>query len=197
MDHKERMLAGLWYDANYDPDLLAMRERADDLCFQFNQTSPKNQAARAEILQALMPGLAEDVTILAPLYMDYGSLTQIGAGSFVNHNAYFMDGGTISLGRNCFIGPNCGFYTADHPLVAAERNQGLEMARPIKLGDNVWLGADVTVLPGVTIGAGSVIGAKSVVTKDIPAGVLALGNPCRVVREITDQDSIGDWQAEA
>ena len=101
-----------------------------------------------------------------------------------------MDGAPVTIGKHCFIGPNCGMYTANHPLNVEERNQGLELAQPITVGDNVWIGADVTILPGITIGEGSVIGAKSLVNKDIPANVIAVGNPCRVVREITEEDRI-------
>ncbi len=190
MTHKERMERGLWYDANYDPALLALREAADDLCFQFNQTNPKNAARRQALLSALIPDLGEDVSINAPFYVDYGTYCSIGAGTFINLNAYLMDGGGITIGSHCFIGPNCGMYTANHPLLADERNQGYEQAKPIVIGDNVWIGADVTILPGVTIGDGAVIGAKSLVAKDVPAGVLALGNPCRVIRPLAESDSI-------
>ncbi len=190
MTPKERMEQGLWYDANFDPELLALREHADDLCFQFNHTNPKQAETREGILSQLIPDHGKDTVILAPLYADYGVKTTIGDGTFINHNAYLMDGGTITIGSHCFIGPNCGLYTAIHPLVPEERNLGLEKALPIVIGDNVWIGADVTILPGVTIGAGAVIGAKSVVTRDIPAAVLAMGNPCRIVRPITDADRI-------
>ncbi len=108
----------------------------------------------------------------------------------VNHNAYLMDGAKICIGSHCFIGPNCGMYTANHPLLASERNRGLEKASPIIIEDDVWIGADVTILPGVRIGKGSVIGAKSVVTKDIPSNVIAAGNPCQILRAITEEDSI-------
>ena len=101
-----------------------------------------------------------------------------------------MDCAPITIGSYCFIGPNCGIYTAIHPLYPEDRKRGLEKAKPITIGDNVWIGGDVTILPGVTIGANTVIGAKSVVTKDITAGVLAMGNPCRVVRDITEKDCI-------
>ncbi len=194
MTHKERMEKGLWYDANFDQELLELRENADELCFQFNHTSPTNAEAREEILSRLIPGRGKDTVILAPLYADYGVKTTIGDGTFINHNAYLMDGGTITIGSHCFIGPNCGMYTADHPLIAEERNRGYELALPIVIENNVWIGADVTILPGVTIGEGSVIGGKSVVTKDIPAGVIAVGNPCRVMRPITEADSIGELE---
>ncbi len=192
MTHLERMEKGLWYDANFDQELLALRENADELCFRFNHTNPKNAEERDDILSQLIPDRGKDTVILAPLYADYGIKTTIGDGTFINHNAYLMDGGTITIGSHCFIGPNCGMYTADHPLIAQERNRGYELALPIVIKNNVWIGADVTILPGVTIGEGSVIGGKSVVTKDIPAGVIAVGNPCRVMRPITEADSIGE-----
>lgn len=192
MTNRERMEKGLWYDANYDLELLEMRNQADDLCFEFNNIRPRFKKERQRILKKLMPDLGENVSVLAPINADYGTLTRIGDETFINHNAYFMDGGTITIGSHCFIGPNCGLYTANHPLLAQERNQGYETARPIVIEDNVWIGADVTILPGVTIGAGSVIGAKSLVNKDIPDHVLAVGNPCKVLRKINEKDSIKD-----
>ncbi|MBQ9840394.1 MAG: sugar O-acetyltransferase [Erysipelotrichaceae bacterium] len=179
-----------WYDANFDEELVKLRERADDLCFAYNHTHPSDHKRKDEILKELFPSLGKRITLLAPVYVDYGMYTSIGDDTFVNHNVYFMDGGTITIGNHCFIGPNCGFYTANHPLVASDRNLGYEIAKPIIIEDNVWIGADVTILPGVTIGKGSVIGAKSLVTKDVPANVVAYGNPCRVVREITEKDKI-------
>lgn len=192
MTEQERQRAGLWYDANFDPELLALREEADELCHLINQTSPRDAARREELLGRLLPHRGEDVTILAPFYADYGTNCVIGDHTFINHNAYLMDGATITIGSWCFIGPSCGMYTASHPLLAAERNRGLEKADPITIGDNVWIGGDVTILPGVTVGDGAVIGAGSVVTKDVPAGVVAAGNPCRVLREITEGDGIGE-----
>lgn len=196
MNQKERMENGLWYDANFDQDLLAMRQKADHLCFQFNNLSPIQSAARQIVLKKLFFNLGKNVTILSPLYADYGFKTSIGDGTFINHDAYFMDGGSISIGRNCFIGPHCGLYTANHPLLAKERNQGYELALPIVIEDNVWIGGDVTILAGVTIGKGSVIGAKSLVNKDIPAHVVAVGNPCRVIRKITEADTINKISEE-
>ncbi|WP_346684043.1 sugar O-acetyltransferase [Anaerostipes butyraticus] len=190
MTEREKMEAGLWYDANFDQDLLKEREEAEALYFQFNQTSPKDAKKKEELLKELLPNREENVDILPPFYTDYGYNCRIGEGTFINHNAYLMDGAPVTIGKHCFIGPNCGMYTANHPLNVEERNQGLELAQPITVGDNVWIGADVTILPGVTIGEGSVIGAKSLVNKDIPANVIAVGNPCRVVREITEEDRI-------
>lgn len=190
MTESEKMKAGLWYDANFDKELLAQRLEAEDLCYELNNIRPKETEKRNAILKKLIPNLEENCTILSPFVTDYGRYCKIGHDSFINHNAYLMDGGGITIGHHCFIGPNCGMYTAIHPLIAEERNEGLELALPIKIGNNCWIGADVTILPGVTIGDNTVIGAKSVVTKDIPDHVVAVGNPCRVVRPITEKDSI-------
>lgn len=190
MTEIEKMEQGLWYDANFDKELLELRLTAEALCFELNNTRPKDSEKRATILKELILELGENCTILSPFVTDYGCYSKIGNGTFINHNAYLMDGGGITIGNNCFIGPNCGMYTAVHPLVAKERNAGLEKALPITIGDNCWIGADVTILPGVTIGSNTVIGAKSVVTKDIPDHVVALGNPCHVIRPITAKDSI-------
>lgn len=190
MTEQEKMAAGLWYDANFDPELLAARTKAEELCAAFNAAAPGDAERRGALLRALIPDLGEGVTILSPFYTDYGSNCRIGVGSFLNHGVYLMDGAPITLGRNCFLGPSCGLYTANHPLNAVQRAQGLERALPITLGDDVWLGGNVVILPGVTIGSGSVIGAGSVVTHDIPPGVVAAGNPCRVLRPITEADRV-------
>lgn len=190
LTQKERMVQGLWYDANYDPDLLQERDRADSLCFALNQCPPCEQDRRKQLLEQLMGNLGKNAVILSPLYADYGYRTSIGDDVFINHGCYLMDGGGITIGSHCFLGPNCGLYTANHPLLVQERNAGYELASPIHIEDNVWIGADVTILPGVTIGKGSVIGAKSLVTRDIPAGMLAVGSPCRPLRVITQEDSI-------
>lgn len=190
MAEKEKMKLGLWYDANFDKELVEERLIAEDLCFELNNIRPKLIEKRTSILQKLIPNLGENCTILSPFVTDYGCYCQIGHDTFINHNAYLMDGGGITIGHHCFIGPNCGMYTAIHPTLAEERNDGLEKALPIAIGDNCWIGADVTILPGVTIGSNTIIGAKSVVTKDIPDNVIAVGNPCRVLRPITEKDSI-------
>lgn len=189
MTELEKCAAGMWYDANFDADALEARAAAEELYHAYN-TLPLKSPERAAALEQLFPHKGQDVTVLAPVYTDYGTNTTLGDHTFINHGAYFMDGAPITVGSNCFIGPGCGFYTAIHPILAKERNQGLERALPISIQDNVWIGANVTVLPGVTIGEGSVIGAGSVVTRDIPAGVIAIGNPCKVARAITQNDSI-------
>ena len=185
MLEKDKMHNGQWYNANFDDELLNERILVKDLCQDYNHVKLKNLIRRREILREILPNVeVELVEILSPFMVDYGYNVWIGAGSFFNHNVYLMDGAKISFGKKCFVGPNCGFYTALHPLDAEKRNEGLEMAKPIIVGDNVWFGGDVTVMPGVKIGSGAVIGAKSLVTKDIPAGFLAYGNPCKVVKKI-------------
>ena len=184
MTEKEKMLSGQWHDANFDPDILKERGRAESLCFDFNMSrfgSPEQRAALRELLGVELP---EGLTVLAPVYFDYGAQTRFGEGTFVNHGCYFMDGGTITIGKNVFIGPFCGFYTASHPLDLTDRNKGLERALPIRVGDNCWFGANVTVLQGVTIGSGCVIAAGSVVTHDLPDNSLAAGVPASVKRII-------------
>ena len=143
MTEQEKRDLGLWYDANYDPSILQEREHADMLCFQLNNTPPNQTQKRQELLRTLMPNLGQSAVILSPFYTDYGYHCTIGEDSFLNHGAHLMDCAPITIGSHCFIGPNCGMYTAIHPLLPDERNQGLECAKPITLGDNVWLGGDV------------------------------------------------------
>ena len=190
MTEREKLERGLWYDANYDEDLCRERERANELAHRLNQASPGDAAARESLLRELLGHVGEHVEVLSPLYVDYGRNVSIGDWSFLNHGAYLMDGAPITIGSHVFVGPNLGAYTAQHPLVAEERNLGLERALPITIEDDVWIGGDVKIMPGVTIGRGSVIGAGSVVTRDVPAGVVAMGSPCHPVRPITEADRV-------
>jgi len=187
MNEREKMLAGDWYDANYDEALLQERVVAQDLCFQYNQLSPKQQKAKEEILKQLLPFVPKNLTLLSPFACDYGSNIFLGEDVFVNINSYFMDGAPITIGNHVFIGPSCGFYTATHPLDYKSRNLGLEKALPIKIGDNCWFGANVSVMPGVTIGSGCVIAAGSVVTKDLPDHCMAAGVPAKVMKFINQE----------
>ncbi|WP_409440492.1 sugar O-acetyltransferase [Pseudomonas sp.] len=139
-------------------------------------------------MKTLLGKTGEHVLIEALFHCDYGYNIELGENFYSNVNLVILDCAKVSIGRNVFIAPNVGLYTAGHPLDAERRNQGLEYAHPITIGDNVWIGGGVTVLPGVTIGEGAVIGAGSVVTKDIPAHVVAVGNPCRVLRTIDNAD---------
>lgn len=192
MTEQEKMHAKMWYDANFDKELLELRLKAEDLCFELNNLRPSDTSKRTEVLKKLFPYMEENCTILSPVHADYGFYTKIGHDTFINRNIDLIDGNGITIGNHCFIGPNCGMYTAIHATVAEERNKGLEKALPIVIGDNCWLGGDVTILPGVTIGNNTIIGAGSVVTKDIPSNVVAVGNPCRVIREITEADKIAN-----
>ena len=159
MTEREKMALGLWYDANFDPELCAQRDEAAALCLAFNNTDPRDTQKRARLQKQLLPNASEKAGIAAPFQTDYGYNCYIGAGTGINRGAYLMDGAKITIGENCFIGPNCGMYTANHPLCYAERNRGFEQAEPITIGDNVWIGGDVTILPRVTIRSGGGGGA--------------------------------------
>ncbi len=188
MTEREKMEKGLLYDANFDPDILRLREECKDKCFAFNQLKPSDTKGQKKILTKLLGKTAEPFTIIAPFYCDYGCNIEVGKGFFANHNLVILDGAKVAFGENVFIAPNCCFSAAGHPLDIEQRNAGLEFAYPIKVGNNVWIGANVVVLPGVTIGDGTVVGAGSVVNRDLPAGVIAVGNPCKVLRAITEED---------
>ena len=184
MTEKEKMLNGEWHDANFDKDLLSERRNAELLCYDFNMSKPGSAKQITALKDLLGTELPNGLTVLAPVYFDYGTYTHFGEGTFVNHGCYFMDGGTIHIGKNVFIGPFCGFYTASHPLNYVDRNKGLERALQIVVGDNCWFGANVSVMQGVTIGAGCVIAAGSVVTKDVPENCLVAGVPATIKKRI-------------
>ena len=190
MTEKEKMQQQMLYDANYDPDLLRERELAKDLCYEFNLLRPSHREEQTALLKKLLGKTGQVFQIVAPFWCDYGYNIEIGENFFANHNTVILDGGKVTFGDNVFIGPNCGFYTAGHPIDARRRNLGLEYAWPIRVGDNVWIGAGVHVMPGVTIGSNVVIGAGSVVTRDVPDNCVAAGNPCRVIRPITKEDAL-------
>ena len=184
MTEKEKMLLGEIYNANYDKELLDERIRAKDLCYEYNNLKPSNLKEREEVLKKILGKTKETFLIEQPFMCDYGYNIEIGENFYSNHNLVILDANKVKFGDNVFIAPNCSFYTAGHPLDAETRNQGLEYAKPIEVGNNVWIGGNVVVLPGVKIGDNSVIGAGSIVTKDIPSNVVAVGNPCKVIKEI-------------
>lgn len=184
MKEKEKAKLGELYDANYDSELIEERKKAKLACYEFNTLSPLEEEKGRLILKNLFGSTGENFTITAPFYCDYGYNIKLGENFYSNHNLIILDGAEVRVGNNVFIAPNCCITTAGHPLDSEQRNRGLEYAYPIDIGDNVWIGANVTILPGVTIGAGAVIGAGSVVNKDIPSGVVAVGNPCKVLKKI-------------
>ncbi|MBR4291477.1 MAG: sugar O-acetyltransferase [Oscillospiraceae bacterium] len=188
MTEKEKCAAGMLYDANYDEALLRERELCKDICFEYNSTRPSQLHTKKELLRSLLGKTDGDFTIQAPFWCDYGYNIELGKNFYANHNLVILDGAKVKFGDNVFIAPDCGFHTAGHPVDFARRNKGLEYAWPITVGDNVWIGAGVQVCPGVTIGSNVVIGAGSVVTKNIPNNVVAVGNPCRVLRNITEEE---------
>lgn len=188
MTEIEKRDAGYLYNANYDPELLAQIARCNDLCHEFNQLKPSDREAQSRILAKIFGKMGKFATVNTPFWCDYGYNTTVGDYFFANHNCQILDGGPVTFGNHVFIAPNCLFTTAEHAIDPEQRNQGLEVALPISVGDNVWIGANVTVLGGVTIGNDTVIAAGSVVTHDIPAHVVAAGVPCRVLRQITEAD---------
>ncbi len=197
MTEKEKMLAGKIYDPA-DSVLAELRAKAHGLCMRYNQI-PETDNSRNELLAELIPELGENVNLQGPIQFDYGCFTTIGDNTYANFNLTVLDVCPVKIGSNVFFGPNVSILTAVHPIRYQDRNayfrpDGVmtdkEYAKPITIGDNCWFGGNVTVLGGVHIGEGSVIGAGSVVTHDIPAGVVAAGVPCRVIREISDADSL-------
>ncbi len=194
MTEKEKMSKQLLYDANYDLDLLKERIYAKEMCYDFNGLRPSEMDKQKEIIKKLFGSTKENLCIVAPFWCDYGYNIHIGENFFANHNFVILDCAKVTFGDNVFIAPNCVFSTAGHPLDVEQRNKGLEYAYPITVEDNVWIGASVTVLPNVTIGSGSIIAAGSIVNRDIPKGVIAAGNPCKVIRKITEEDKKKYWK---
>lgn len=183
MNEKEKMLTGKLYNPLLD-GLLEDRTFAKDLCYQYNNLKPSEIEKRTVLIKKLFNKTGNDFLIEQNFQCDYGYNIEIGENFYSNHNLVILDPAKVTFGNNVFIGPNCGFYTPEHPIKAEERNKMLEYAKPITVGNNVWFGGNVTVLGGVTIGDNSVIGAGSVVTKNIPSNCVAVGNPCRVIKTI-------------
>lgn len=184
MTEKEKMLNGMIYDANNDESLIAERMRCKELCRDYNDLRPAQLHERETLLKMMLGKVEGAIIIEQPFYCDYGYNISVGRNFYANFNLTILDEAPVTFGDNVFIAPNCSFYTAGHPLDPTERNKGLEYARPISIGNNVWIGGNVCVLPGVTIGDNCVIGTGSVVVKDIPANSVAVGNPCKVVKSI-------------
>lgn len=185
MTEKEKMLAGLVYSA-VDEELLKELNEVKDIIHKYNSLLPSASKERFGILKELLGNTADDEFIInQPFYCDYGKQISIGKRFFANFNLTILDEAPVTIGDDCFIGPNVSIYTACHSTDPIERNTRQEWAEPVKIGDNVWIGGSVTILPGVTIGNNVTIGAGSVVTRCIPDNVVAAGNPCRIIKDIS------------
>ncbi|WP_226692934.1 MULTISPECIES: sugar O-acetyltransferase [Rodentibacter] len=187
MTEYEKMMAGLAH-LPAKKELKDLRRRAREILFEFNRTSPNDDIKQNILLRKLFGQADETTSVNEPFHCDYGVNIKVGKNFFANYHCVMLDNGGITIGDNVMFAPNVSLYTVGHPLDTDLRNEGWEQAKPITIGNNVWIGGNVVILPGVTIGDNVVVGAGSVVTKDLPSNVLALGNPCRVVREITEQD---------
>ena len=181
---RERMLAGEAYDP-LDPELVALRERARDLCWSLNATRERDGDERRRILRELFAAGGDTVWMQPPFFCDYGAHVELGERVFFNFNCVVLDVCRVRVGDFTLFGPAVQIYTAMHPFDAELRRRE-EFGRPVEIGADVWVGGGAIILPGVRIGSRAVIGAGSVVTRDVPEGVFAAGNPCRVIREITE-----------
>lgn len=179
---------GLLYDANYDAELIKLRNATKAKLFEYNALHPAKEDEKEAILRGLFGKVGKHLKIESTIHFDYGFNIEIGDNFYANVNLVILDQAKVTFGDNVFIGPNVGIYTAGHPVDVERRNQGLEYALPVKIGNNIWIGGGVQIVPGVTIGDGSVIGTGSVVTKDIPANSVAVGSPCKVMRHVREAD---------
>ena len=187
MNQKERMLAGLPYKAWLD-GLAEERLENKKRIYKYNNLPPDAEKEQEVLIKEILGKTGENVHIEAPFHCDYGYNIEVGENFFANYNLTVLDVGKVRIGKNAQIAPNVSIYTAGHPIHPDSRNSGYEYGIEVTIGDNVWIGGNVCLMPGVTVGDNVVIGAGSVVTKDIPDSVIAVGNPCRVVRAITDDD---------
>lgn len=187
MNHRERMLAGLPYQAGED-GLPEARRACACKVHEYNHLPPERWDEREALLRGILGKVGSNPEVNAPFHCDYGWNIEVGDNFYANYNLVVLDVAKVSIGNNCLIAPNVGLYTAGHPLHPHARAAGYEYGLPIVIGNDVWIGGNAVVLPGVTVGDGSTIGAGSVVTRDVPAGVLAAGNPCRVIRPLTEDD---------
>ena len=189
MTESEKMISGQVYSAR-DLQLLEELNKVKDIIHRYNALLPSESEERLSILKGLLGHIGDDsININQPFYCDYGKQISVGKRFFANFNFTVLDEARVTIGDNCFIGPNVSIYTACHSTDPVERNNRVEWAEPVTIGDNVWIGGAVTILPGVTIGDNVTIGAGSVVTKDIPSDVVAVGNPCRVIRKIGEKQA--------
>ena len=184
MTEKEKMLAGMVYSAT-DRELLEELNGVKEVIHLYNALSPADNLGRLGILKDLLGNIGDDnIIINQPFYCDYGKQISVGKRFFANFHFTVLDEARVIIGDDCFIGPNVSIYTACHSTDPVERNTRQEWAEPVTIGDNVWIGGSTTILPGITIGDNVTIGAGSVVTKDIPSDVVAVGNPCKVIKKL-------------
>ena len=184
MTEKEKMLSGQLYSA-VDPELLQELNAVKNIIHRYNALPPSAAAERLAILQHLLGGIGDDALIInQPFYCDYGKHIRLGKRFFANFNFTVLDEAPVTIGDDCFIGPNVSIYTACHSTDPVERNSRREWAEPVVIGNNVWIGGSVTILPGVTIGNNVTVGAGAVVTRDVPDNVVVAGNPAKVIRHI-------------
>lgn len=188
MSEKPIVPTNCFFQGCYNPAYEEEIKKGKDKCFAYNKLNPNDKDAQAKILHELLGGMGSDTIITPPFWCDYGYNITVGDSFYANHGLIITDGAKVTFGDNVFIAPDCCFTTAEHAIDPEMRKRGVEIAKPITVGNNVWIGAHSTVLAGVTIGDNAVIGAGSVVTRDIPANVVAVGVPCRVMREITEDD---------
>ena len=187
MNQKERMLAGLPYKAWMD-GLSEERLENKKRIFRYNNLPPEATEEQDRLIREILGKTGEQVHIEVPFHCDYGYNIEVGENFFANYNLTILDVAKVRIGDNAQIAPNVSIYTAGHPIHPDSRNSGYEYGIEVSIGDNVWIGGNAVIMPGVTIGNNAVIGAGSVVTRDIPDNVIAAGNPCRIIREITDSD---------
>ena len=187
MNQKERMLAGLPYKAWLD-GLEEERLENKKRIYQYNNLEPDAFEKQDMLIRQILGKTGENVHIEAPFHCDYGYNIEVGENFYANYNLIILDVGKVTIGKNAQIAPNVSIYTAGHPIHPESRNSGYEYGIAVTIGDNVWIGGNAVIMPGVTIGNNVVIGGGSVVTKDIPDNVIVVGNPCRVIRAITDAD---------
>lgn len=189
MDDYEMMRTGRWLHA-VTPRIGEALHRAEELCFRLNQLPPSRREEREAIIRQLLGHVGKEITLHSPFHCDFGEQISVGDHFVGNFNLTILDEAPVTIGNHVFIGPDVGIYTVRHALLTDQRNAGIMQSLPVTIHDNVWIGGHATLLPGVTIGQGAVIGAGSVVTHDIPPQVVAAGNPCRVLRPITEADRV-------
>ena len=186
---KAKIPVNCLFQGCYNPEYEEEIKKCKDKCFAYNRLNPNDRETQEKMLRSMLGKMGKEVIFTPPFWCDYGYNISVGDYFYSNHNLIITDGAEVTFGDNVFIAPNCCFTTAEHPIDPEQRKSGLEIAKPITIGNNVWIGAGSTILAGVNIGDNTVIGAGSVVTKSIPDNVVAVGIPCKVVRKITQEET--------